>query len=167
MSLKSQSPSKYWSVPLTRGKFAWVDLDDLELVMKFKWHAVYSKGNWYAAARIDGQDIFMHNLLLGRRKGLEIDHENQDGLDNRRSNLRYSTPSQNRANVSLRKDNRSGFKGVCFYKPTNKWRAYIQVNKKWKQLGFFNSAVDAAVAYNKAALNAFGEFAWLNQIPSQ
>src|ERR1700761_6300587 len=124
-------------IQLTKDKMALIDDEDYALLSKFKWRARYSKGNWYAETRIEGKNTFMHNLLMGRRIGFEIDHKSQNGLDNRKVNLRYSTPSQNRANVHLRKDNKSGFKGVCFYRPTHKWRAYIQVNKKWKQIGYF------------------------------
>lgn len=106
----------------------------------------------------------MHNLLLGRVDGFEVDHCDQNGLNNQRSNLRRSTRSQNRANVSLRKDNKSGFKGVCFSERLGKWRAYIQVDGRWKQIGVFANKKEAAKAYNKEAVKHFGEFAWLNPI---
>lgn len=151
-------------IQLTRKKLAIVADVDYEYLNQFKWFARYSKGNWYAERRIGEVTVFMHNELLGRKKGFEIDHQDRNGLNNQRSNLRYSTPSQNRANVGLRKDNKSGYKGVSYYPKSKKWRAYIQVNKKWKQLGYFKTALDAARAYNKVAKQEFGEFAWLNKI---
>lgn len=152
------------SIPLTKDKYALVDDDDYSELVKYRWHAKSSKGNFYAATRIRSEIVFMHNLLLEERVGLEVDHKDQDGLNNRRGNLRYATRSQNRANVSRRSDNRSGYKGVCYYKHTNKWRAYIQKDRKWKQLGFYLTKEEAARAYNKAATELFGEFAWLNKI---
>ena len=151
-------------VKLTKNKYALVDLDDLSLVSDKKWQAKYSKGNWYASHSSARGEIFMHNLILGRIKNLEVDHRNQNGLDNRRENLRHATKSQNRANVSLRKDNSSGYKGVSLYGPTGKWKAYIQENGKQKHLGFFKDSIEAAKAYNREAKRIFGEFAWLNQI---
>lgn len=152
------------SIPISKGLESIIDLDDINLVIPYKWHAKASKGNWYAATRIGKEIVFMHNLISGRKSGLEVDHINQDGLDNRRSNLRHSTRSQNRVNVSIRKDNKSGYKGVSLYKKTGKWRAYIQKDKKWKQIGYFNTKEAAAIAYNNAAQELFGEFAWLNHI---
>lgn len=151
-------------IELTRGKIAWIDAEDYSLVSRYRWHAKYSKGNWYAAARVSGEIVFMHNLLLGRRDGYEVDHEDQDGLNNQRYNLRHSTYSQNRANVKTRKDNSSGYKGVCFHPKSGRWRAYIQVNKRWKSLKSYKTPQEAALAYNTAAKEAFGEFAWLNPI---
>lgn len=153
------------TVPLTRGRFAIVDANDEYLVSNIKWQARYSKGNWYAIhSTTDGEET-MHTLILGNIDGFEIDHVNQNGLDNRRTNLRHATKSQNRANVSLRKDNKSGYKGVSLLKSYGKWRAYIQKDKKLLHLGFFDTPQEAAIAYNKKAKELFGEFAWLNQIP--
>jgi hypothetical protein len=151
-------------IPLTRGKYAVVNGCDVELVSKHKWQARPSKGNWYATTRIDGIEVFMHNLILGRVHGLEIDHIDQDGLNNTRQNLRYATRSQNRANVKIRKDNKSGYKGVCYNSKTGKWRAYIQKDRRWSQIGMFNTPIEAARAYNKKAKELFGEYAWQNPI---
>lgn len=152
-------------VQLTRGKYALVDLEDLPLVSDKKWQARYSKGNWYAIHSTIGRDLFMHHVILGKQRcGLEVDHINQNGLDNTRKNLRFATKSQNRANVKLRKDNLSGYKGVCLCRKTGLWRAYIQADKKWKQLGRYNTKLEAARAYNTAAQEAFGAFAWFNPI---
>lgn len=152
------------SIALSKGLYALVDAEDLDLVSSFRWHAKHSKGNWYASTRIDGDTVFMHNLILGWRKGFEVDHVDRNGLNNLKSNLRHSTLSQNRANVSLRKDNNTGFKGVSFNKAAKKWIAYINKDKKRKHLGFYITAKEAARAYNIAAFELFGEFAWLNPI---
>lgn len=153
-----------YKIQLTKGLEAIVDDNDIELVNKYKWHSKFSKGNYYASTRVGNEIVFLHNLLIGKKEGMEVDHINQNGLDNTRGNLRHATKSQNRANVALRADNRSGYKGVSQLRNTSKWRAYIQCNKKWKELGRFNTPQEAALAYNNAATEMFGEFAWLNKI---
>lgn len=87
-----------------------------------------------------------------------VDHINGDIFDNTRSNLRLCGPLGNAQNAAKRKDNTSGFKGVAWHKVTQKWSAIITVNKKTKWLGLFESKEDAANAYQKAAVEAFGEF---------
>lgn len=154
----------YVSVTISGGKRVLVDGENLGIVGQFKWHAKKSKGNWYAATRVGKQTVFMHNMLMPPVEGLETDHVDQNGLHNIETNLRYATPSQNRANVRLRSDSTSGLKGVCFYPKTGKWRAYIQKDKKWKQIGYFETKEEAAVAYNEKAKELFGEFAWLNKV---
>jgi hypothetical protein len=151
-------------VKLTKGKVALVDSELYQDIKDYRWYAKPSKGNWYAATKTKGLEIFMHNMLKDCPKNMELDHINQNGLDNRLKNLRVATRSQNRANVSRRKDNSSGHKGVSKTTYGNKWRAYICVNKKITHLGTFNSKEQAAKAYNEAAVKVWGDFAWLNEI---
>lgn len=106
----------------------------------------------------------MHRYLMGDPTGLEVDHINLDTLDNRRSNLRVATRSQNAANRRRQSNNSSGYKGVSWNKERKKWHAYICVGRKHITLGRFNSIVQAARAYNDAALTFFGEYAKLNVI---
>ena len=98
------------TIPLTQGKVALVDAGDLPLIASHSWCADPSLHTWYAQTRIAGRTIRMHLLLVGAT-GLRIDHINGDGLDNRRSNLRLSTASQNNANQRPR-GGYSAFKGV-------------------------------------------------------
>lgn len=151
-------------LPLTRGKLALLDLDDLNKVVAYKWQARFSKGNWYAIHSTANGEVTMHGLLMGSKPGYEVDHINQNGLDNRRANLRFATKTQNRANVKRRKDNSSGYKGVSFSSRLGKWRAYIQQGGKQKHLGFFKDKVEAAHVYNDAAIQTFGDYAWLNPV---
>lgn len=65
-------------------------------------------------------------------------------------------------NIGIRKNNTSGFKGVIFKKKINKWKAQITFQGKYKSLGCFFCIVKAARAYDKAAIELFGEFARLN-----
>jgi hypothetical protein len=100
----------------------------------------------------------MHRVIAGTAGHLQTDHKDGDGLNNRRSNLRPCTSAQNKANVGLRSDNRSGFRGVSRNAQDNCWIARIQ----GRHIGVFRDAVDAARAYDDAARKAFGEFAHLN-----
>ncbi len=91
---------------------------------------------------------------------LGIDHKNRDSLDNRFSNLRVATQSQNMANAKLRSDNTSGFKGVSRYGPcSHQWRVRLSVNKRPIEVGIFEDLEDARRAYIAAAREHYGEFA--------
>jgi len=106
----------------------------------------------------------MHQLILGFPKK-DIDHRNGNGLDNRRKNLRkIATSSQNKMNCGMYSNNTSGYKGVHYYYTHKKWGAQIYSNKKCYFLGLFETAKDAGIAYNIAAIKYHGEFARLNQI---
>lgn len=95
--------------------------------------------------------------ITGKWAEHEIDHINRDRRDDSWKNLRAATRSQNQANVGLRNDNESGYKGVR--KVGNRWRAEIMKDKKCTHLGYFATAKEAAEAYQKAATDLHGEFA--------
>ena len=147
-------------IPLTRGHFAIVDTDDLPAVMAAgKWQVNQCDGRLYAAHATNQGNIRLHTFLTGWPL---VDHINGDGLDNRRTNLRAVTPSQNGANISSPSHNTSGYKGVSFYRRTGRWRAYITVDQVNRHLGYFATSADAARAYDAAASTTWGEFARLN-----
>ncbi|GAG28472.1 unnamed protein product [marine sediment metagenome] len=104
----------------------------------------------------------MHRMILGVEKGVDVDHINGDGIDNRRFNLRACLRSENGRNRRLSKNNKSGYKGVCWNKSCNKWVAQIKYNYKEYSLGCFFCIIKAAKAYDKAAREYFGEFARTN-----
>lgn len=106
----------------------------------------------------------MHRLIMDAKDGQKVDHINRNTLDNRKSNLRFVTQSQNMMNAVIRKTNTSGFKGVCFVSREGKWLATIWKDGKQKWLGYFKDKKDAAQAYNKAALELHGQYALLNKI---
>lgn len=149
-------------IPLTHGQFAIVDEAGAGPVSDISWYAIKSRRTWYALRRGDvTQGIGMHVLIAGC-KG--VDHANGNGLDNRRINLRPATRSQNGANRPPPSNNTSGYKGVYWSRPMRKWRACIGVDDRKVYLGYFTDPVDAARAYNRAALEIFGEYAWLNPV---
>lgn len=137
-----------------------VDTEDLPLLLnsEFSWYAKYAKSNkslyvvGYGIKRNGKQKhIFLHRLLMGDPKGKLVDHINNNTLDNRRSNLRLATVSQNlqnRKGVTIH--NTSGYRGVSFDKECGKYRAYIRINNKLIHLGRFDTAVEAARAASAA-----------------
>ncbi len=97
----------------------------------------------------------------------EIDHINRDKTDNRIENLRSCSSNQNKGNIGLLRSNRSGYRGVSFNTRRQKWHAQIKINGKQTYIGGFDCVIDAAKAYNKAAVEHFGEFAYLNEVPNE
>jgi hypothetical protein len=91
-----------------------------------------------------------------------LDHIDRNNQNNKLENLREATLNQNQGNKDLRSDNKTGLIGVTYHKASKKFRAQIGINNKFKHLGVYNTKEAAAEAYNKAALNYFGEFARLN-----
>ncbi len=153
---------------LTKGQVAIIDAVDVPLVQNVNWHAMPSQsGGYYAAGRIDGRAQTLHRYLFGLGPGNKItpDHKDRDGLNCRRSNLRPANGSQQRANTRKQiTASTSPYKGVSIEK-NGRYRSFI-ANGKPRSLGTFGSAEAAALAYNVAALEAFGEFALLNSIPN-
>lgn len=150
-------------IQLTKGKVAVVDNEDFEFLNKFKW----CLNGRYAARSTKLSDgskghILMHRLILLSRHGESTDHKNENKLDNRRSNIRRCTQTENNRNVSRRKDNTSGYKGV--HRSRNLWGTQISHNGVLLFLGRYKCKHEAAKAYNRAALKYHGEFANLNKI---
>lgn len=141
-------------INLTRGMVTIVDIEDFDLLNKYKWYAHNTGKSFYAATNVEGKIIYLHKLLLND-VGI-VDHINGNTLDNRRCNLRYVTMQQNAFNSKSRNDLP---KGVCFDKQTGKYIAQIMFNGKNIKIGRFNSIDDAAIEYNKRAKLLFGEFA--------
>jgi len=88
--------------------------------------------------------------IYGEWPSHSIDHANRVKTDNRKSNLRYLTPSQQCQNTNVHPNNTSGYKGVSWDSSSGKWRARIRVNHKRFSLGFYDSAIEAYTAYLKA-----------------
>lgn len=152
-------------IPLTRGQFALVDDADFDGLSKHKWYALIAKkGNFIATRWINGKNQSMHRIIMDAPKGMCVDHKNHSTLDNRRSNLRICTHSQNSANRLIDSRNNSGYKGVYWCKEKKKWQSKIVFKRNRVYLGSFKNKKVAARAYNAAALRLFGEFALLNKV---
>lgn len=150
-------------IPLTQGQFALVDDADYEKLSQWKWYALWAKNtqSFYAMRRDGSQRVRMHRFILGLNTGdpRQTDHRNRDTLDNRRSNLRIASASQNAANRRRQMNSKTKVKGVHFERDRQKWRARICVNGKYHDLGRFNTLEAASSAYKSAAESFFGEFA--------
>lgn len=152
-------------IPLSQGKFAIVDDEDHEALNKFKWRSLVSHHSIYAcrtdrlgSGNCKQTTILMHRVIMNPPEGMQVDHINGNGLDNRRANLRVVTSSQNHLNTRRYRTNKSGAKGVHFHKKAGKYAASIMVNKKPIWLGCFADIQSASTAYEAAAKKYFGEF---------
>lgn len=158
-------------IQLTQGQVAIVDDEDYELLNSHRWYAAWAPGteSFYVIRKSPRvlrkrRTIHMHREIMGATKGEYVDHINHDTLDNRKENLRLCSNSQNHANQRMVVMNTSGFKGVSWYKALGKWQARLRADQKLRHIGFFKTALDAALAYDREALKTFGEFALTNQM---
>ena len=147
-------------MPLTKGKIALIDDEDYALILLFHWF--YDSHQYARTKKLSGGSMSMHRLLIKPQTGYEIDHIDGNRINNQRKNLRIVTHKQNQANQGKHIRKTSQYKGVCWRKDVNKWIAYIETNNKPTHLGYHLSEVEAARAYDRAALDMFGEYARLN-----
>jgi hypothetical protein len=135
------------------GHKVFLDDEDYDKVIEHPW--LLKSGypfNWYKG--------YMQNFIMGVDSG--VDHIDRNKLNMQKSNLRLATYSQQNANRSKMQTRKttSRYKGV--YWDRGKWKAQITLDYKTKHLGRFSDEWEAAEAYNKAAIERFGEFAHLN-----
>lgn len=149
---------------ISNGLVALIDDEDFDRVSSFHWVALRKLYTWYAQTGVRPR-IRLHQFILGKIPGLEIDHIDGNGLNCQHSNLRHCTHSQNMQNRRLRSRD-APYKGVEFHKDGGyeRWHASIRANGKAIHLGYFLSAEEAARAYNEAAVKYFGQYAGLNEI---
>lgn len=154
------------SVILTQGYSTLIDYCDRHLVEDQLWCAQLRRGRPYAVHTTNREDknsiSQLHRAILCLTDpGQQVDHANGNSLDNRRCNLRLATSRENAHNRKRQANNRTGYKGV-WRAPNGKYVASLKHNGKILTLGRFDSPVDAALAYNQAACEHFGEFARTN-----
>ncbi|MDX0354298.1 AP2/ERF family transcription factor [Sinorhizobium meliloti] len=158
-------------IPLQRSAgrkrlFALVDVDDLERVASRKWYAAPSGRTFYvratSLATLPKHHASLHSFILRVEPGQRIDHENGNGLDCRKRNLRPATATENAQNAFKRiGETTSKFKGVTLTSQ-GRWAAGITVNSEIFVIGIFDDEVEAALAYDEAATKHFGAFAKTN-----
>lgn len=145
-----------------------IDEEEYTSVMKNRWRVFFNGFTFYAVRTVSlhghRTTLYMHRELMGlvAKDGKYVDHINRNGLDNRKSNLRIVSPLINTLNRKLQKNNVSGYRGVSWDNRTGKWRAAIQYNRKHKSKGYYNNLLEAAHAYDRAAIKCFGAEAILN-----
>jgi len=158
-------------IPLTKGKSAIVDFEDYEYLRLWKWR---SHGKGYASRANNFKDeneiwrsrsLLMHRVIMKASGNAFVDHIDNDTLNNRKANLRFCSGSENAMNRGKLGSNTSGYKGVVWHKKAGKWRGKIGIRGKSIHLGLFETAIEAAKAYNTAAMKFHGPFAKLNKIP--
>lgn len=148
---------------------------DFISISKFNWRIDnngYATRYYFCKKTKKQKIIFMHKQIYGHKDGFVVDHKDRDKLNNKRSNLRFATKSQNSMNSEKKshikgKPCSSKYKGVSFEKRKNLWISYITISGKAKKVGRFKKEEDAARNYNKFAKIHYGKFAKLNEIPNE
>ena len=140
-----------------KDKEVFIDSVDIGLIKKYLWSV--SK-NGYVITKVKNKTIYLHKLINNTKN--QLDHINQNKLDNRKVNLRVCTHQQNQFNKPKQSNNTSGYKGVTCLS-NNRFMAQIKKGD-YKTSKNFNNIIDAAIWYNNKAKELFGEFAYLNEI---
>ena len=150
-----------------KGEEFWFDLDDYDLIKDYYWS---KDKDGYFSTRVWNETYYkrvsLHRLIMKFPYSTDIDHIHGKWSkhDNRKSNLRITTRSQNNMNKYLQSNNSSGIAGVSWFSKTNQWRAHITVNRKFIHLGLFDKFEDAVKVRKKAEDKYFGEYSYDNSV---
>lgn len=160
--------SQMKTIPLTQGKVAVVDDEDFELLNQYKWRTDKGSKTFYGIRTFWDRkkkryySVMLHREIMRTPKGIEVDHINGNGLDDRKQNMRNCTRAEQSWNRPPNTNSASKYKGVCWDKNRKKWTARIGLNRTLMFIGRYDFETSAARAYDKKARELFGEFAWLN-----
>jgi hypothetical protein len=154
---------------MTQPRYAKVDSADYYRLKKYEWVAqkigrrCYARRYMAGGKESRGTIVYLHQEIIDVPKGMVIDHINHDGMDDRSANLRAATLAQNMRNrKKISRSCSSKYKGIHWFKRYRKWSASIRYENKRIFLGYFENEIDAAKAYDAAALKYHKEFAVLN-----
>jgi hypothetical protein len=162
-------------IELTQGYRALVDAADYEEINKYKWSCIVYRGYQpYATTTIylnknKSLHIRMHRMIMNPPTNMEVDHINQDTLDNRRQNLRICNHQQNSCNTKVpRARTKPGkvYKGIN-QRASGRWQAKVYSKGVQYNVGDYDTPEEAALAYNEAAKIHHGEYALLNEVPDE
>ena len=143
---------KAWIIPLTMGKEALVDEEDVEDLGKYNWHWGKCKTNiGYAIS----SRTYMHRQVMTAEKGFVIDHINGNSLDNRKANLRVCSNRENQQNRHIHRSGR--MVGASFHKRSKKWQCVMMIDGKLKHKGLFKTELEAHEAYKEALKELAGD----------
>lgn len=146
--------------------------------MRSQWNGKYAgtvagcaKGNGYIKIAIDDRAYLAHRLawlyVHGSLPERGIDHRNSDRANNRIANLRPATQTENMRNIGKRQRNTSGFKGVSWHKRSQKWTVRAKAGGKNRYFGLYDTAEEAAAAYDSVIQSVHGDFARLNGVTTE
>ena len=133
-------------------------LCDVEEWLKLDKYCWFENKNGYAQTNINNKLFSMSRVIMNPNDNKVVDHINGNTLDNRKSNLRVVTQSENNMNKRIQNNNTSGITGVYFDTYSNKWRAAIKGRGRKFYLGKYNDINDAIKARKEAEIKYFGEY---------
>ncbi len=145
-------------IAMINGGYAYVDAADYEWLNRWKWHLV----NGCAVRWDKGNQVFMHRQILPPPPGKVTDHGDGNKANNCRSNLRVCSQAENSRNRCKPNGASSAYKGVFYDRERHKWVAKCCCRSKPVWTGYFDTEEEAARAYDRQAVELFGEFARLN-----
>lgn len=152
-------------IVLPKGMAVKIDEIDFDWLSAYRWCDLRRR---YVIGWVDGTKQLMHRVIMTKIVGHPllrseiIDHVDGDGFDCRRFNLRLCTQRQNLQNMRNLRGGSSQYKGVCWNKASKKWQSNCRFDGAKHTLGSFDNEIDAALCYDAAAREHFGEFAYTN-----
>jgi len=157
----SEANQNYIRIPLTKGHYALIDMEDYPEISKHRWCYSHGRAMRNSLGDEPAQRTLMHRQILNAPDGVEVDHIDGNPLNNSRANLRLATNLQNARNRGVRNDSSTGSKSV-YYTPRVKrgkpWAASIRIHGKLIHLGVFHTKEEAELAYETKAKEIHGEF---------
>jgi hypothetical protein len=146
-------------IPLSNGGCTLVSDEDYAYLSQWRWLEQTNRRSSYAVRKSGNRSIYMHRVILGAESGETVDHANHDGLDNRRENLRFASPSLNMVNFP-RSPGINGPRGI--ERKRAGWRASLRLNRVRRYGPVRHNIIHAAFDYDLLALELHGPFAILN-----